>query len=185
MKVSYPTHNVSLDVHQRRIVYHLAGWMLSRALSRVHRQKSLGPQFLPFVYSHKFASAAAFRKANPDFAGMEFVVEERNVEWQGKGLIFPSLNFYRFVRALEVGYRSVMLNPLLLATFLGDLPSEVLRVVSEAEPVRAAWARCVCMVKDDRNGPVWGAAGTKQCSCLLYTSPSPRDRTRSRMPSSA
>ena len=23
------------------------------------------------------------------------------------------------------------------------------------------------------------------CSCLLYTSPSPRDRTRSRMPSSA
>jgi len=24
-----------------------------------------------------------------------------------------------------------------------------------------------------------------QCSCLLYTSPSPRDRTRSRMPSSA
>ena len=28
----------------------------------------------------------------------------------------------------------------------------------------------------------WGAAGY---SCLLYTSPSPRDRTRSRMPSSA
>ena len=26
---------------------------------------------------------------------------------------------------------------------------------------------------------------TKGCSCLLYTSPSPRDRTRSRMPSSA
>ena len=25
----------------------------------------------------------------------------------------------------------------------------------------------------------------KLCSCLLYTSPSPRDRTRSRMPSSA
>ena len=26
---------------------------------------------------------------------------------------------------------------------------------------------------------------SKLCSCLLYTSPSPRDRTRSRMPSSA
>ena len=25
----------------------------------------------------------------------------------------------------------------------------------------------------------------RKCSCLLYTSPSPRDRTRSRMPSSA
>ena len=29
------------------------------------------------------------------------------------------------------------------------------------------------------------AAGMKNLSCLLYTSPSPRDRTRSRMPSSA
>ena len=28
-------------------------------------------------------------------------------------------------------------------------------------------------------------ARTKDTSCLLYTSPSPRDRTRSRMPSSA
>ena len=27
--------------------------------------------------------------------------------------------------------------------------------------------------------------GARQASCLLYTSPSPRDRTRSRMPSSA
>ena len=27
--------------------------------------------------------------------------------------------------------------------------------------------------------------GTKDCSCLLYTSPSPRDRQKSRMPSSA
>ena len=26
---------------------------------------------------------------------------------------------------------------------------------------------------------------TRPCDCLLYTSPSPRDRTRSRMPSSA
>jgi len=29
------------------------------------------------------------------------------------------------------------------------------------------------------------AKGAVACSCLLYTSPSPRDRTRSRMPSSA
>ena len=30
-----------------------------------------------------------------------------------------------------------------------------------------------------------GRAGERFCVCLLYTSPSPRDRTRSRMPSSA
>ena len=28
-------------------------------------------------------------------------------------------------------------------------------------------------------------SGAMACDCLLYTSPSPRDRTRSRMPSSA
>ena len=32
---------------------------------------------------------------------------------------------------------------------------------------------------------VSGLSTTKICACLLYTSPSPRDRTRSRMPSSA
>ena len=31
----------------------------------------------------------------------------------------------------------------------------------------------------------WNGTGTPSSSCLLYTSPSPRDRTRSRMPSSA
>ena len=36
--------------------------------------------------------------------------------------------------------------------------------------------------------PRWGTihhSGYPQWTCLLYTSPSPRDRTRSRMPSSA
>ena len=32
---------------------------------------------------------------------------------------------------------------------------------------------------------VWGPLGMNDTACLLYTSPSPRDRTRSRMPSSA
>ena len=41
----------------------------------------------------------------------------------------------------------------------------------------------VCNV--DENSSVNGNAYTKSIDCLLYTSPSPRDRTRSRMPSSA
>ena len=32
---------------------------------------------------------------------------------------------------------------------------------------------------------IWKVGHKINCSCLLYTSPSPRDRTRSRMPSSA
>ena len=37
-------------------------------------------------------------------------------------------------------------------------------------------------------GPIWQSgndAARRRAACLLYTSPSPRDRTRSRMPSSA
>ena len=36
-----------------------------------------------------------------------------------------------------------------------------------------------------KTGKVTGSAVTCAADCLLYTSPSPRDRTRSRMPSSA
>ena len=39
------------------------------------------------------------------------------------------------------------------------------------------------VAQDKRDGPEGGASGGT--TCLLYTSPSPRDRTRSRMPSSA
>ena len=32
---------------------------------------------------------------------------------------------------------------------------------------------------------IWGSSATQSFACLLYTSPSPRDRSLSRMPSSA
>ena len=38
---------------------------------------------------------------------------------------------------------------------------------------------------EDKRFTFAGKTGSSQISCLLYTSPSPRDRTRSRMPSSA
>ena len=38
---------------------------------------------------------------------------------------------------------------------------------------------------DDQSGTTLAAASSRAKGCLLYTSPSPRDRTRSRMPSSA
>ena len=45
-----------------------------------------------------------------------------------------------------------------------------------------------CALSDDATGALWNPAGlafAEPWICLLYTSPSPRDRTRSRMPSSA
>ena len=38
---------------------------------------------------------------------------------------------------------------------------------------------------DEDYNPRFRKMRKKVCPCLLYTSPSPRDRTRSRMPSSA
>ena len=49
-----------------------------------------------------------------------------------------------------------------------------------AEAIRPAFAVDRYMPQTD-DPVLWGPA----CACLLYTSPSPRDRTRSRMPSSA
>ena len=47
---------------------------------------------------------------------------------------------------------------------------------------------CILLERNElTSGSSWHAAGNVHVisSCLLYTSPSPRDRTRSRMPSSA
>ena len=40
-------------------------------------------------------------------------------------------------------------------------------------------------IQDDVNVSKFTTFDVEYCFCLLYTSPSPRDRTRSRMPSSA
>ena len=44
---------------------------------------------------------------------------------------------------------------------------------------------CIEVIKSEGLSYELGANGTAIEGCLLYTSPSPRDRTRSRMPSSA
>ena len=48
------------------------------------------------------------------------------------------------------------------------------------------WEKCHYHIKyEDTDLVIPMVAMTPFCRCLLYTSPSPRDRTRSRMPSSA
>ena len=46
-------------------------------------------------------------------------------------------------------------------------------------------SRIVATVLREINDLIKPGMSTKDLDCLLYTSPSPRDRTRSRMPSSA
>ena len=66
------------------------------------------------------------------------------------------------------------------ALTLNDNGTLGLRILGAENTVRFA---PVTLIRDTMQG-VW-VAGLPHQTCLLYTSPSPRDRTRSRMPSSA
>ena len=80
-----------------------------------------------------------------------------------KNLINKKLNLKVFSRTLEKAKPLEKLGAIIVDS-LGE-------AVKEADIV-------ITMLTDDN-------AVEKVLSCLLYTSPSPRDRTRSRMPSSA
>lgn len=146
-RVVYPTQVYILDMDRQQVVFYIAGWMLSQALTRVKRDGRLGPSFIPFVNVHKYDTQAAFLLAHPSLEGLELEVADRNVCWQGKGLFYAFATFFEFVYALERGYRHALKNPVLLATFLGDLPTEIFNVVSSAPAVKEAWANCVQIVR--------------------------------------
>ena len=61
------------------------------------------------------------------------------------------------------------------------------RLRGRVETFASSGAAAGLISRWDDNWPVWAAAEADDAAlrCLLYTSPSPRDRTRSRMPSSA
>ena len=57
--------------------------------------------------------------------------------------------------------------------------------ISEMKSLHMKGLRVYCQPSNGYPEGIKGEAYNKLCPCLLYTSPSPRDRTRSRMPSSA
>ena len=64
---------------------------------------------------------------------------------------------------------------------------QIQAVQDEEEPSKVIWARSITEITEPARvfaGPFDEVFG-RQFSCLLYTSPSPRDATLSRMPSSA
>ena len=129
---------------------------------------------------------------------------------QGHGMrtlfIYPEFpkTFWSYEKILELVNRKVLLPPLGMVTVAALLPQQwemklVDRNVREVTEAEWDWAELVIISgmivqKDDmavqianakeRGLPV-AVGGPFASSCLLYTSPSPRDRTRSRMPSSA
>ena len=74
---------------------------------------------------------------------------------------------------------------------LGDSRTILQALKSEATPFSEFFANrigeiydCIRDIPEDIE-VIWGWVKSSDNACLLYTSPSPRDRTRSRMPSSA
>ena len=88
-------------------------------------------------------------------------------------------------------------------TLTSGVPGASLRAIYDADPKRAKEVAAECGAETVAESPEALIADTSidavliaspdqthgeltlACICLLYTSPSPRDRTRSRMPSSA
>ena len=83
----------------------------------------------------------------------------------------------------------------LMGTFIADLVLQILSFVAQneresirkrqAQGIAAAKARGVHLGRPSSARPDNFSKIVRAWDCLLYTSPSPRDRTRSRMPSSA
>ena len=63
----------------------------------------------------------------------------------------------------------------------------VLLLNASYEPLRViSWQRAICLQLAERADVIEAVEGRAlRTSCLLYTSPSPRDKRQSRMPSSA
>ena len=89
-------------------------------------------------------------------------------------------NLFRFILTC-LGLGLLMTVVLAMMGIYNGLVSDALNIVKA--PQADIW-----VVEADTQGPFAEASkipGDTRDACLLYTSPSPRDRTRSRMPSSA
>ena len=96
-----------------------------------------------------------------------FVLATQNPIEQEGTYPLPEAQVDRFLMKLRVGYPS------------RDEEREILRRATQAEQVvEAVWSGQELLAAQQLTKELW-------MDCLLYTSPSPRDRTRSRMPSSA
>ena len=109
------------------------------------------------------------------------------VQWQGRMLQVRTQDLRR-----ALVYAALLASP----AFEMQDPRDPIVAFAESsqrgQVVRVGWVRIDMSQTQARNHPSGGDSSrtcgwlrAKASSCLLYTSPSPRDRTRSRMPSSA
>lgn len=151
-QVTYPSTQLTLAQDQAQILYFLTGWLLSSALTRVHRGRTLRPISCSFVNRHSYRDAEQFVRTHLELRGLEAEVSSWDVVWRGARLAYPDAAFYEFVLALESGYAHSLANPALFAMYPGDLPKAILEVVSSSMTVRCKFQQCVDSVDVEMRG---------------------------------
>ena len=96
-------------------------------------------------------------------------------------MIKPEMRFNKFVPPSRPKYEE--LDSWAAHPLLGNGPEKLMPV--EENPNDLKSAAVFYIHPTGYFGKTWNATIDKDTACLLYTSPSPRDREKSRMPSSA
>lgn len=139
--LQYPSTTYQISVPRGQILYYIAGYVASRAWTHQRRHK-LSPDWERVVLHNTFRSSAEAIARQPMLRDFVAVVDQKNDLRLGPGLLYPTLEWVEFMFALERGYFHFLKDPMYLGAFLGDLPAEILRVVSEAEYVKEKWRQC-------------------------------------------
>jgi len=140
--LAYPKSRIHLISRERSgVLYYVGGWILSRMWA-IFRRRGLPSCWMQVVDKNhsksKEAAVEKVRRVEP----MTWLVCQRNDAKHGAGLLFPTLEWFEFLFAVENGYFHFLSQPMLLGSFVGDLPAEILKVVSEEKLVQGKWARC-------------------------------------------
>ncbi|CAB1097528.1 unnamed protein product [Ectocarpus sp. CCAP 1310/34] len=153
VKALQPTHGEggcspeNVELHLHNTIDEVGDWILSRGIHVVawkHMDRA-GIEDMEwgwFIPRHHSKSSAAAIETDAHLSNLVAGVDKRIDLKNGAGLLFVSLDFYNFVLMLENGYYHVLHQPYYLGPYLGDLPAGPLRVVSESEEVKDAWAKC-------------------------------------------
>ena len=92
----------------------------------------------------------------------------------GTGLVATQFGFFLFKFFISAGLPVIIAGSLLMLIKIWDAVNDPL-IGWLSDRTKSRWGPRI----------PWMVAASVPLGCLLYTSPSPRDRTRSRMPSSA
>ncbi|CAN0013093.1 unnamed protein product [Pylaiella littoralis] len=140
--VTYPRTVYKVSPPRRSVLYYISGWLLSKAWTHQRRHNLRQPEWWSMVrHNHSGSNAAAIR-LDPVLADLVGLVEARNDTVRGTGLLFPTLAWYEFIFFVVNGFYHIVQDLYFLEAYLGDLPAEILRVVSESAVVKEAWAAC-------------------------------------------